>query len=115
MSPPASVDGWLHRLLARELGIGAHDFLDPEQQAIVVAGEPVALTRLEFGVAAYLYANAGTPVSRERLLDDVWGRSYHGGSNVVDAIIKTLRRKLGENGPSIETVRGHGYALRLDS
>jgi hypothetical protein len=111
---PASVAGWLHRLLARELGIAPSDFLDPERQAVIIAGEPVALTPLEFKVAAYLYANSGTAVSRERLLNDVWGSDYTGGSNVVDAVIRTLRGKLGERAGWITTVRGHGYALAPD-
>lgn len=110
---PASVNGWLHRLLARELGIDSHDFLDPERQAVLVEGKPIELTALEFKVAAYLYANIGNAVSRERLLNNIWGHSYEGGSNVVDAVITNLRRKLGEQNYKVQTVRGHGYSLEL--
>jgi len=51
-------------------------------------------------------------VSRDALIHDVWGLRYDVGSNVVDAVVASLRRKLGPLAGAIETVRGYGYAYR---
>jgi DNA-binding response OmpR family regulator len=51
-------------------------------------------------------------VSRVDLLSIVWGTEYDGGSNVVDVVVRTLRRKLGTSASRVETVRGVGYRLR---
>ena len=48
-------------------------------------------------------------MERATLLRDVWGYDYAGGSNVIEALVKSLRRKLGDRAPAIETVRGLGY------
>jgi DNA-binding response OmpR family regulator len=56
----------------------------------------------------YLDAHTGRVVTRDELLQNVWGQSF-GGSNVVDAVVKSLRRKLGSLGGALETVIGHGY------
>lgn len=53
-------------------------------------------------------------VNRISLLQDVWGYSYQGGSNVVEAVIRSLRKKLGSRASMIETVRGSGYRLRSE-
>ena len=59
-----------------------------------------------------LSARRGQVVPRISLMADVWGYEYDGGSNVVDVVIKGIRRKLGEDSSAIETVRGAGYRLR---
>jgi DNA-binding response OmpR family regulator len=56
----------------------------------------------------YLDAHAGRVVTRDELLQNVWEQSF-GGSNVVDAVVKSLRKKLGALGGALETVIGHGY------
>jgi DNA-binding response OmpR family regulator len=56
----------------------------------------------------YLEARTGQVVTRDELLKNVWEQSF-GGSNVVDAVVKSLRRKLGPLGSTLETVIGHGY------
>jgi DNA-binding response OmpR family regulator len=56
----------------------------------------------------YLDARTGRVVTRDELLQHVWDQSF-GGSNVVDAVVKSLRRKLGPLGGALETVIGHGY------
>lgn len=109
---PQSVDGWLAALVAAEIGIDAAAILDREAHEAVVNGQRVPLTRLELAVFEYLHDRPNHAVSRASLLEDVWGYSYTGGSNVVDAVIRTLRKKLGEYGSSIETVSGVGYRLR---
>ena len=60
----------------------------------------------------YLNAREGKDVSRSELLRDVWGTRYEGGSNVVDAVVRTLRKKLGDQAARVETVSGVGYRLR---
>jgi hypothetical protein len=110
---PSSVDGWLTRLAARELLIEGDSILDPLERQLVVRGRRVDLTRLEFELFDYLYQRQGKVVDRSDLLRDVWGYS-HVGSNVVDTVVRSLRRKLGERASMIETVRGRGYRLRAD-
>ena len=68
--------------------------------------------RLEFGVLEALHERSGKPVSRVDLLSIVWGTEYNGGSNIVNVVVRTLRRKLGTSASRIETVRGVGYRLR---
>ena len=68
----------------------------------------VELTGKEFDLLVYLVENAGIVVSRDQLLDRVWGMSYAGGTRTVDVHVAQLRRKLGRP-DSIRTVRGSGY------
>jgi len=110
---PSSVDGWLAGLAADELGIrSAPSLLDAEARELVLGAQRVALTPLEFGVIAHLARREGKAVSRSELLCEVWGTRYEGGSNVVDAIVHSLRHKLGERADCVETVTGVGYRLR---
>ncbi|MDF0749163.1 winged helix-turn-helix domain-containing protein [Marinobacter sp. 71-i] len=110
---PASVDGWLADLAAAELGVQREvELLDPDARELVLDEGRVTLTPLEFGVMRYLVARQGKAVSRSELLRDVWGTRYEGGSNVVDAVVRTLRRKLGNRATRVETVTGFGYRLR---
>ena len=60
---------------------------------------------------AMLSDHRGRPVSRAEILRDVWGTTYEGGSNVVDVVVGTLRRKLGPEAARVETARGVGYRL----
>jgi DNA-binding response OmpR family regulator len=82
--------------------------LDPQAREVTVAGEPVELTGKEFDLLAYLLENAGIVVSRDQLLDRVWGMTYAGGTRTVDVHVAQLRRKLGRP-DSIRTFRGSGY------
>jgi hypothetical protein len=109
---PGSVDGWLAGLVAAELGLEPRVQLDEEAREVVLDGRRISLTQLEFGVLARLRAGAGRPVSRRDLLETVWGTTYAGGSNVVDAVVHSLRQKLGTDGEAVETARGVGYRLR---
>jgi Transcriptional regulatory protein, C terminal len=110
---PSSVDGWLTKLAARELLIAEDSILDPVERQLVVGGRRVDLTRLEFELLDYLYQRQGNVVGRSNLLRDVWGYS-HVGSNVIDTVVRSLRKKLGERASMIETVRGRGYRLRAE-
>jgi DNA-binding response OmpR family regulator len=73
-----------------------------------VAGEAVELRPKEFDLLAYLMQNRGVVVSRELLLERVWGFDYVGGTRTVDVHVAQLRRKLGRP-ELIQTIRGSGY------
>ena len=109
---PGSVDGWICNLVAAELGVESPGLLDPAGRELLLDGQRVGLTPLEFGVMALLESRNGEPVSRDELLRQVWGHGHDGGSNVVDAVVRGLRRKCGERADILETVRGVGYRLR---
>ena len=109
---PESVDGWLTRLAAGELEVQEAVALDEASHELNVDGQRTQLTPLEFGVMRSLRQAGGAGVSRDRLLDEVWGYDFDGGSNVVDVVISGLRQKLGARRELLETVRGVGYRLR---
>jgi len=109
---PESVDGWLNRIAAAELGESDQPFLDDRDRSVDLGGTRLQLSPLEFGVLSTLAAHPAAPVSRADLLLEAWGTSYEGGSNTVDVVIRSLRKKLGVVGDRIETVRGVGYRLR---
>jgi hypothetical protein len=111
---PGSVDGWLAGLVGAELGIDDERSLDRDSRELTVRGTKIALTPLEFGLFAHLVQCEARAVSRAELLREVWGTDFTGGSNVVDVVVRTLRRKLGPAAPLVETVRGTGYRLRSD-
>jgi hypothetical protein len=104
---PGGVLGWLAGLVDAQFPAAASPF-DVEARALRTATGTVPLTKLEFGVMKYLDAHAGRVVTRDELLQNVWEQSF-GGSNVVDAVVKSLRKKLGALGGALETVIGHGY------
>ncbi len=104
---------WQAKLAANELGVHTEpDLLGPEVRELLLDHGQVALTPLEFDVMLHLQTRQGKAVSRTELLRDVWDTRYEGGSNVVDAVVHTLRCKLGERAARIETVSGSGYRLR---
>ena len=77
----------------------------------MVEGQEVALTQKEFEVLCLLLRCAGQVVSRDRLIEEVWGYAFTGETRTVDVHIRTLRQKLGAYGHIIETVRNVGYRL----
>lgn len=85
--------------------------LDPGRRAVTAAGEPVALTYKEFELLAFLLKNQGLVLTREKIMERVWGFDYEGESRTVDMHIKSLRHKLGACGEIIRTVRGVGYKI----
>ena len=74
-----------------------------------LAGEELKLTQLEFDLLAALSRNAGRLWTRPELLERLWGGEFDGVDRVVDVHVSSLRRKLGEAGARIQTVRGGGY------
>ena len=84
--------------------------LHRDARDVSVGGEPIDLTSKEFDLLACFLEHPGIVLSRERLLDLVWGMTYPGGTRTVDVHVAQLRRKLG-HAESIRTVRGSGYKL----
>ena len=82
--------------------------LNRQAREVAVDGRTVELTTKEFDLLATLLANPGIVVSRDQLLDRVWGMTYPGGTRTVDVHVAQLRRKLGRP-ELIRTVRGAGY------
>jgi len=77
---------------------------------VTVAGSQIELTSKEFDLLACFLEHPGIVLSREKLLDLVWGMTYPGGTRTVDVHVAQLRRKLGDP-ETIRTVRGAGYKL----
>lgn len=85
--------------------------MNVERHTILVDGEEITLTFKEFMLLKYLLENKGIVLTRDKLLQEVWGYDYEGETRTVDVHIRTLRQKLGEAGSVIETVRGVGYKI----
>lgn len=85
--------------------------LDLRRRTVTADGEPVTLTFMEFELLRYFLLNAGLVLSRDKLMDAVWGYDYQGESRTVDVHVKSLRQKLGAAGAHIKTVRNVGYKL----
>ena len=83
--------------------------MSDDRHQVLVDGEKVELTYKEYELLKILLENQGMVLSREKLLDRVWGYQFDGGTRTVDVHIKTLRQKLGSGGAYIKTVRGVGY------
>lgn len=87
--------------------------LDPAAYKVYVDGKFIETTTKEFDILQTLLSNAGRIMTRDMLLDKVWGYDYFGDSRIVDAHIKNIRKKLGI--PVIRTVKGVGYALENEA
>ncbi len=85
--------------------------IDNDKHAITVGGRSCELTFKEFELLKYLMINKGIVLSRDKIMNQVWGFDYEGESRTVDMHIKTLRQKLGEAGSCIKTVRNVGYMV----
>ena len=91
--------------------LGQASGLEEEEVLLTVDGREVTLTQKEFEVLCLLLKNRGQVLSREQLIESVWGYAFTGESRTVDVHVRTLRQKLGEAGAYIETVRGYGYKI----
>lgn len=85
--------------------------MDMDKHAVTVAGQLCELTFKEFELLKYLMLNQGIVLSRDKIMDQVWGFEYEGESRTVDMHITTLRQKLGAAGSCIKTVRNVGYMI----
>ena len=85
--------------------------LEPGRRACAVAGAPVELPPREYELLLCLMRNQGRVLSRDQLLDKVWGVDFDGGDRAVDSRVKALRAALGSAGKQIKTVFKAGYKL----
>lgn len=85
--------------------------LDYEGRRITVLGDEVILTYKEFELMYYLLSNRGIVLSREKLMNEIWGTDFEGETRTIDVHIRTLRQKLGAAGVYIETIRNVGYKV----
>jgi phosphate regulon transcriptional regulator PhoB len=88
--------------------------IDPERHRVEVQGNAVELTATEFRLLHYMASRPGRVLSRETLLDRVWGYAYEGYARTVDTHVRRLRQKLGSSRDRIETLRGLGYRFKED-
>ena len=85
--------------------------LNDEKRKVSISGENIDLTYKEYELLRYLLVNKGIVLSREKIMDYVWGTDFMGESRTLDMHIKTLRKKLGEYGDIIRTIRNVGYIV----
>jgi hypothetical protein len=108
---PAELDGSLSPALPHP-NASSGLFLDEALRRLVIDGSAVPVTPLQFNLLRYFSSHSARVIDRDELVRAVWGRAFV-GSNVVDASIRSLRKKLGGYASAIETIKGFGYRFRL--
>lgn len=90
--------------------------LDISKKQVTRSSESIVLTGKEYEVLEYLFKNKTGIISREQILNHVWDYDYEGASNIIDVIVKNIRKKLdvGSKKPIIHTKRGLGYFVKED-
>ena len=88
--------------------------LNKDYRQVYISGNKLELSPIEYSLLLYFVDNLNLALSRNQILDSVWGYDYFGDERTVDTHIKRLRKKLGEKSQVIETVRGHGYRMVKD-
>lgn len=84
--------------------------IDPASRSVVVGGKPVTFTAKEYDLLEYFVLNAGRVISRDEILEQVWGGQRSTDSNVIEVFVCHLRNKIGDEGnQTIRTIRGVGY------
>lgn len=88
--------------------------LDIDKHIVTYDGEPVELTKKEFDLLAFLMQNKNIVISRDKILEEVWGYDFIGDTNVVDVYVRYLRAKIDDvfNAKFIHTIRGVGYTVK---
>lgn len=87
--------------------------IDRNARKVFLSGKETEMTPKEFDVITLLAENSGTVLSREFILDKVWGMDYYGDFRTIDTIIKQIRKKLGDAYPYIKSVYGIGYKFEV--
>ena len=100
---PSEDDDEIYRLVDIELDVKRHK--------VSLGGDEIQLTFKEFELLNYLMANQGIVLSRDKIMNRVWGFDFEGESRTVDVHIRTLRIKLGDSGKLIKTIRNVGYKI----
>ncbi|MFD2869596.1 response regulator transcription factor [Kurthia populi] len=119
MTKPFSFEELLARIQARLRNVNIQQeesilLIDEKQKLIIYKGEPLQLTRTEYKLLHYFIEHPQTVLSKEAILNAVWGYDYFGSVNVVEVYMKTLRQKLGDTEHTmLQTVRGFGYKLDI--
>ncbi len=85
--------------------------LDEGRHTVMVSGSEVELTYKEYEILKHLIRNRGIVLSRDRLMEIVWGYNFEQGNRTVDVHIQSLRKKLGDAGEHIKTIRNVGYKV----
>jgi two-component system response regulator MprA len=85
--------------------------LDPNTHEVYRGRHPIELTSTEFKLLNYLMRHPHLVLSKEQILEEVWGYDFQGDANIVEQYIRSLRQKIGQP-PLIQTLRGAGYVLR---
>lgn len=86
-------------------------FVSPRRHTVQVAGEEILLTNKEFALLCLLLEHQGIAMTRDAIMDGVWGQEFSRENRTLDVHVRTLRTKLGPAGRCIETVRGVGYRI----
>lgn len=86
--------------------------LNPGEHTVEYQGKATSLTQREFALLLFLFEHQGEIISRDDILEEVWGMNFGGQLNTVDTYVRYLRKKLDKN--MIETIRGLGYRLNKD-
>lgn len=89
-------------------------YVSPSKHVVRVGGENISLTFKEFEMLCLLLENRNLVLTRDQILNSIWGYSFDGENRTVDVHVRTLRQKLGSAGDVIETVRGIGYKIAGD-
>lgn len=88
--------------------------IDLQKHLVLVDKKTINLSQTEFKLLTYLIQNEGQVMTRDSLLDYVWGYDYEGTDRTVDTHMNRLRMKLGAGGDTIKTVRGYGYKFEVN-
>ena len=110
------VEALLKRSDSKHIASNTQKGLTVDRQAFIAVldGKTLELTLKEFELLAHLYENSGLVLTREQLLDAIWGYDYIGDSRTVDSHIARLRTKLGDYGSAhLKTIYGMGYKLEV--
>lgn len=97
----------------QEMNVFGEIIIDLKGRSLIIKGQRVDLKRKEFDLLAYMSMNHGISLSRDQILENVWGYDYLGSESTVDTHINRLRRQLGAYGNYLQTVRGFGYRFEV--
>lgn len=105
----------LRRVPQNDTNVSVIDYegvlIDYKKRKVFVDGEEIILTYKEFEMLYYLMENKNIVISRNKLMEQVWGFDYAGETRTIDVHVRTLRQKLGKKGKLIKTVRNVGYKV----